>query len=157
LLLTTLVEVITQYHYTDMFTATDERDSLDPTFMTIFKSHWVEESQHLKIDFMEVERCAAGVGPDQRETAIDELLEIGGAFDGLLKAQADLDVESLDRRAGRKLPDEVKDSMRAGQHRAYRYTFLVSGLGHPKFKELVGSLTKNGLAKIEGAAAALSA
>lgn len=157
LLLTAMLESMTQHHYTDIFTSSEDRESLDPTFVKIFRSHWIEESQHVRLDQLEVDRNAKGVEEDKREAAIDELLEIGGAFDGLLKAQVDMDLESLERLAGRKLPDQVKNGIRAAQHRAYRYTFLVSGLRNSKFREMVATLTKNGTGKIEAAAAALSA
>lgn len=157
LVLTLMLELATLEHYTDIFTSAQEKESLDPTFVSIFKSHWIEESQHAKLDELEVAKCAATVPDDKRETAIDELLEIGGAFDGLLKAQVDLDVESLERLSGRKLPDATKDVIRAAQHKAYRYTFLVSPLRNAKFREQVSAITKGGVAKIDGAAAALSA
>lgn len=157
LLLTTMLELMTMQHYTDIFSSSQERESLDPTFVNIFKSHWVEESQHAKLDELEIDRSAAAVDLDKREAAIDELLEIGGAFDGLLAAQVDLDLVSLERLAGRKLADPAKDRIRAAQHKAYRYTFLVSALRNPKFREQVGTLTKAGTGKIDGAAAALSA
>jgi hypothetical protein len=157
LLLTTMLELMTQHHYTDIFSSTEERESLDPNFVQIFKSHWIEESQHVRLDELEVERTATALGQDKREAAIDELLEIGGAFDGLLKAQVDLDLESLERLAGRKLSDQVKSSVRTAQHKAYRYTFLVSALRNPKFREMVTTLTTNGAGKIDAAAAALSA
>lgn len=157
LVLTTMLELTTMLHYTDIFSSSEERESLDPTFVNIFKAHWIEEAQHTKLDELEIDRCATGVAEDKREAAIDELLEIGGAFDGLLKAQVDLDVESLERLAGRKLPDATKDSIRAVQHKAYRYTFLVSALKNSKFREMVSTLTRNGTAKIDAAATALSA
>ena len=157
LVLTSMLELATLEHYTDIFTSAEEKESLDPTFVNIFKSHWIEESQHARLDELEVTKCAATVPDDKREAAIDELLEIGGAFDGLLKAQVDMDVESLERLSGRKLSDAAKDALRAAQHKAYRYTFLVSPLRNAKFREHVASITKGGVAKIDGAAAALSA
>ena len=157
LLLTTMLELTTQLHYTEMFSSSEQRESLDPTFVNIFKSHWIEESQHVKLDELEVDRSAATVAEDKREAAIDELLEIGGAFDGLLKAQVDLDLQSLERLAGRKLPDAAKERIGVAQHKAYRYTFLVSALQNPKFREQVAMLTKSGGGKLEAAATALSA
>jgi hypothetical protein len=157
LVLIDMLELATMQHYTDIFSSSEERESLDPTFVNIFKSHWIEEAQHAKLDELEIDRCAAALTEDKREAAIDELLEIGGAFDGLLKAQVDLDVESLERLSGRKLPDATKDSVRAAQHKAYRYTFIVSALRNPKFREQVATLTKNGTGKIDAAATALSA
>jgi len=157
LLLSAMLEMMTQHHYSDIFRSSEERESLDPTFVKIFKSHWLEESGHVKLGRLEIDRSAAAAGPEKCEAAIDELLEIGGAFDGILKAQVDLDVESLERLAGRKLSEPVKSGVVAAQHKAYRYTFLVSALRNPNFRELVMALTKHGIGKIDGAAAALSA
>ncbi len=157
LLLTSMLEWVTQHHYLDMFRASAERESLDPTFMAIFKSHWVEEAQHAKLDQLEIDRVARDLSPAAREVAVDELLEIGGAFDGLLKAQAELDLVSLARLAGRKLSDQEKEEILGVQHQAYRYTFLGSALKHPRFNAQVAALTANGPAKIAEAAAVMSA
>jgi hypothetical protein len=157
LLLTTMLELMTQHHYTDIFRSNEERESLDPTFVKIFKSHWLEESQHVRLDELEIDRNLAATSEVDRETAIDELLELGGAVDGLLKAQVDLDLASLERLAARELPGPARESIRTAQHRAYRYTFLVSALQNPRFREMVATLTKAGAAKIDAAAAALSA
>lgn len=157
LLLTVMLELTTQYHYTEMFRASEERESLDPTFVQIFKNHWIEESQHTKLDELEIGRAARSVFSERRETAVDEVLEIGGAFDGLLKAQVDLDVQSLERLGGRSLPDSVKSALRKAQHRAYRETFLISGLRNTRFRALVDTITIRGSQKLEAAAAALSA
>ena len=157
LLLTSMLELMTQNHYTEMFRTSEERESLDPTFVQIFKSHWIEESQHTQLDELEVERAARGVPPRGREAAIDELLEIGGAFDNLLASQVALDLVSLERLIERALPDSAKTAIQAAQHKAYRYTFLVSALRNPRFVKLVESVTDNGAAKLAAAATALSA
>ena len=41
--------------------------------------------------------------------------------------------------------------------RAYRWTFIVSGLEHPNFVRIVTELTEHGAAKIAAAAQALAA
>ena len=156
LLLTVMLELMTQNHYTEIFRSSEERESLDPTFVKIFKSHWIEESQHVRLDELEIGRSIETSDAAAREVAIDQLLEIGAAFDGLLKAQVDLDLESLERLAGRKLPESDRAGVHVAQHRAYRYTFLVSALRNQKFRDIVASLTKNGSTKVDAAAAALS-
>lgn len=156
LLLTVMLELMTQHHYTDIFRSSEERESLDPIFVQIFKSHWIEESQHVRLDELEISRTVEQTDENAREAAIDQLLEIGGAFDGLLKSQVELDVASLERLAGRRLPDADRTTVQVAQHRAYRYTFLVSALRNQKFRDMVASLTKGGLAKVDAAAAALS-
>jgi hypothetical protein len=157
LLLTSMLEWMTQHHYIDMFSAGGERESLDPTFLQMFKSHWVEEAQHAKLDHLEIRRSAQASSPEAREAAIDELLDIGGAFDGLLEAQAKLDLASLERAIGRTLSAQEKEEILSVQHKAYRYTFLGTALKHPKFVAQVVELTRNGGAKIEQAAAVMSA
>lgn len=157
LLLSMMLELTTQYHFTEMFRTSEVKESLDPTFVQVFKSHWIEESQHTKLDELEIARAARSVSAERRDSAIDELLEIGGAFDGLLKAQVDLDLASLERLAGRALPDAVKSAAHKAQHRAYRYTFLVCGLRNTRFRALVETVTTTGTDKLEAAATALSA
>jgi hypothetical protein len=63
----------------------------------------------------------------------------------------------LERAAGRTFTGGERDEIRAHQRRAYRWTFLVCGLEHPKFVEIVGQLTTTGEGKIAAAAQALAA
>ena len=88
---------------------------------------------------------------------IGVLLELGGAVDGLLAQQLELDIEALAQCTGRSFTDAEKREIAQAQQRAYRWTFLVSGLEHPKFVEIVSQITEAGPAKIAAAAQALSA
>lgn len=152
MLLTDMLEWMTQLHYLEFF-----RDAeLDPTFKDILKNHWIEEAQHTKLNSLEISRLAAKCTPEQRERAVDEVLEIGGAFDGLLKAQALLDITSLEQAVNRFFTEGQKAELLERQHRAYRYTFLVSALRHPNFAQVVSELTEGGSAKLSRAADALS-
>jgi len=47
------------------------------------------------------------------------------------------------------LKNSLKAEIKAQTLRAYRWTFLVSGLEHPKFVEIVGALTSGGRAKLD--------
>jgi len=53
--------------------------------------------------------------------------------------------------------DAERDEIRTHQHRAYRWTFLVSGLQHPTFVRIVDQVTTSGADKVAAAAHALSA
>src|SRR5688500_6722020 len=121
LMLTSMLEWMTQHHYVEVFSSATERESLDSTFVEIFRSHWIEEAQHTKLDDLELHRAAAEVDAEGREAAVDQLLAVGGAFDGLVKAQAELDIESLQRVIPRKLTPEERAKILTTQHRAYRY------------------------------------
>jgi hypothetical protein len=157
MVLTAMLEWTTQHHYTEMFRPGEEKERLDPGFLRIFKAHWLEEAQHAKLDNLETERLAKSVSAAERDKAIDEVLELGGAFDGLLKSQAELDIASLERACGRTFTAAEKAEILARQHRAYRYTFLVSGLTHKSVIDLVGTVSAQGPAKFAAAATALSA
>jgi hypothetical protein len=155
MMLTDMLEWMTQWHYLELFE--DGKASLDPTFVSVLKAHWTEEAQHAKLDGIEIRAMAEKTSLSERESAVDQLLAIGGAFDGLLLQQVQLDVKSLEQAIGRQLSPAECDELVAKQHKAYRYTFLVSGLRHKEFQELVGELTENGVGKLNAAADALSA
>ena len=94
---------------------------------------------------------------EERERAIDELVDLGGAVDGLLAQQVELDIEALAHATGRSFPDKETSEIRSAQQHAYRWTFLVSGLEHPNFTRIVEQLTTAGSDKLANAATALAA
>jgi hypothetical protein len=138
LLLTTAIEWMTQLHYLDCFQADAE---LDPFTRHIFKSHWLEESQHAKLDHLETLRAFTGLSADERDQAIDDLIELVGAVDGLLQTQAALDVGNLERVLRRTLPAPARRETLAAVVAAKRYTFIETGVTHPNFQELFGMVT----------------
>ena len=154
LLLTSLIEWFTQLHYVEHV-----RDSsgLDPLFHDILRFHWIDEAQHAKADSVLINELAGDLSAAQREAAVDELLELGMAIDGLLAQQIDLDIKTLEAVSKRKFSDDERDEISQAQRRSYRWTFLVSGLEHPNFKKIVDELTDAGAEKIAGAAKALAA
>jgi hypothetical protein len=94
---------------------------------------------------------------EERETAIDEVIELGGAIDGLLAQQIGLNIEALEKATGRTLTAAEKEEITTKTQRAWRWTFLVSGLEHPEVAKTVGALTTEGPGKIKGVVEALSA
>jgi len=153
-LLTSMIEWMTQMHYVEHV---KDRSELDGLFRDLVRYHWMDEAQHAKIDTLLIDEIVREVSAADREKAIDDLLELGGAVDGLLSQQADLDLESLERALGRTLSEKDKVEIKGHTHRAYRWTFLVSGLEHPKFVQIVSEVTERGTAKLEAVARALSA
>ena len=55
------------------------------------------------------------------------------------------------------MTEPERAEIRTNIQRAYRWTFLVSGLRHPTFVKIVGELTEQGQRRLEAAAEALSA
>ena len=154
MLLTAIIEWFTQLHYIEH--VRDDGD-LDGLFRDLLRFHWLEESQHAKLDTLLIGEVAEELTLDERETAVDEVLELGGAIDGLLAQQIAFNIEALQKATGRAFTDAEKEEITANTQRAWRWTFLVSGLQHPNIVRAVGELTEEGSAKIEGVAAALSA
>jgi hypothetical protein len=154
--LTTLhIEWFTQRHYVE--SVRDNADEgLDPLFCILLKHHWLEESQHAKLDTLVVDKLADSVSPEQIEAAVDDYMDIGKMLDGGLAAQIQLDLESLQKAIGRTLSSEEKAEIVAAQTRAYRWTFLLSGMTHPNFAKSLRELTPRGHARVAQLAKAIA-
>lgn len=138
LLLTAVIEWFTQLHY---LTGFKDDDSLDPFTRTIFRAHWQEESQHARMDHLETLRAFSGMTTAEKDTAIDDLIDLVGAVDGLLQKQAAFDVDNLECYRGKSLDPAVRSRVLASVLRAKRYTFIESGVTHPNFQALFGEVT----------------
>ena len=154
MILTAIIEWFTQLHYIEHV---QDNSDLDGLFRDLLRYHWMEESQHAKLDTLLIGEVAEQLTLEERETAIDEVLELGGAIDGLLAQQIGLNIDALERVTGRTFTEAEKEEITTNTQRAWRWTFLVSGLQHPNIVKAVGELTTSGPGKIEGVAAALSA
>jgi len=138
LMLTAVIEWFTQRHFQEAFRE-DER--LDPFTKRIFRMHWQEEAQHAKMDHLEAVRAFESMTDAERDQAIDELIELVGAVDGLLEKQAGYDVENLVLCLDRELsPAEAREVYEAVLA-AKRWTFIESGTTHPRFLDLFLQVT----------------
>jgi hypothetical protein len=154
LLLTSMIEWFTQLHYVEHVR---DRTELDELFRDILRFHWIDESRHARLDSLLIDEVAGDLTADQREQAVDGLLELGGAVDGLLAQQVELDIDALQAATGRSFTEPERNEIRTHQQRAYRWTFLVSGLQHPNFVRILEQLTAGGAEKVAQAATALAA
>jgi hypothetical protein len=137
MLVTLHLEIMTQDHYTGAV-----RDSaIDPLFARLLKMHWLEEAQHARIDALELDKLLTAATPDQMARGFDDYIDLVGAFDGLLAAQAKLDATSIQSATGRQLTETEAAEIIAAQHRGYRYTFLVSGMEAPLFVEMMKKIS----------------
>jgi len=148
LLLTACIEWFTQLHYTSAF---QDHDNLDPLTKQIFKSHWLEESQHARMDHLETLRAFAGMNETQRDQAVDDLIGLVVAVDGLLQKQSQFDVENLAKYLGRSFSAAESKEIYDNVFRAKRYCFIESGVTHPNFLDLfVAVTTPAQQAKVQG-------
>jgi len=138
LLLTAAIEWFTQLHYISAF---QDDDALDPFTKHIFRHHWLEEAQHAKMDHLETLRAFQDMTATERDTAIEDLIGLVAAVDGLLGQQAALDVQNLGLYLGRPLKGAEEQEVRAGVLQAKRYAFIESGVTHPNFQALFAAVT----------------
>jgi hypothetical protein len=141
-----LIEWMSQIHYTDSI---KDNQDLDAQFKSLLKNHWLEEAQHAKLDTLMVEALADGMTEAEIEAAVDEFLEIGGFLDDGMKQQTIFDLEAFERATGRKLTESERDEFMGVQHQSNRYTYIGSGMSHPRFLETLGKLSRTQRQRIE--------
>src|SRR5215471_20951689 len=139
------IEWMTQRHYLD---SVRDDEVLDPQFKSLLRHHWMEEAQHAKLDTLMVEALSDASSPDEIEKGISDYAAIGGLLDGGLRQQVEFDMQSFQRATGRVLNSAEQDRFRETQTQALRWTYLGSGMTHPKFLETVGNLSPAARANI---------
>jgi len=140
------IEWMTQSHYLD---SVRNDGALDPLFKSLLRHHWMEEAQHAKLDTLMVEALADGREEEGIESAIDEYLEIGTFLDKGLKAQARFNIDALENAGGRKVGEAERAELEAQQHQALRWTYLGSGMTHPKFTATLAALSQSARDRID--------
>jgi hypothetical protein len=137
LALTLDIELFTQLHYRQSIEPDGELSEL---FKDVFLYHWKEESQHAILDELEWKRHDAGLTADERDQAVDEFIELVGAVDGILQAQAAADARYFAANCGRAVDAEEAEVIEAGFLKAYRWQYIHSGAAHPTFGKVLYSL-----------------
>jgi len=131
------IEWMTQRHWIEA--VQDDRE-LEPQFKSLLRHHWMEESQHAKLDTLMLDSLAAVSDAAGIDAAVEEYLEIGGMIDGALAQQVTFDLESLARATGRTLDAAERAAFVAAQTQGQRWTYLGSGMTHPNFVATLGDL-----------------
>ena len=110
LLLIDVIEWFVQVHYTEHVL---DKTELDGLFRDLLKHHWLDEAQHAKIDTMLIAETVEGMPMAEREAAIDEVIELGGAVDGLLQQQIAMNIDALETVTGRTFNQTERDEITA--------------------------------------------
>ena len=137
LALTCDIELFSQAHYRSSI---DAETQIDPLWKDVFLFHWKEESQHAIIDEMEWLREDERLDPARRDQAVDELIGLVGAVDGICQMQAQADAGYFMQSAGRAFDAAQSRAIHAAMLGAYRWQYIVSGVQDPRFLELIGSM-----------------
>jgi hypothetical protein len=140
LALTLHIELFTQSHYRESIR---EDGELSELYRDIFLFHWKEECQHAIMDELEWRRIDAQTSASMRDTAIDELIQLVGAVDGIVRTQAVADSDYFARTCGRPMGAYEADTVQQTMLDAYRLQYIFSGARHPHFARTLASLTSD--------------
>jgi len=147
------IEWMTQRHFQE--SVRDDAD-LDPCFKSLLRHHWMEEAQHAKLDAKMVEELAASMSADEIRAGLDGYAKIGAFLDDGLMQQVELNLRALERVLGAPLGLDEQTQYREVQRRALRWTYLGSGMTHPRFLETLQTLEPRARADVESMAPAFS-
>jgi hypothetical protein len=151
LALTCHIELFVQAHYDQSIAP---REDLCPLWKDVFFFHWKDECQHVMLDELEWTAEHAKLTLRQREAAVDDLIGLVGAVDGILQAQSAADADYFLRNVGREFTDAETAAIRAGLLGAYRWQYIISGVQHAHFGRLLTSMTTpEQMARIQAALA----
>lgn len=138
LALTCHIELFVQAHYEQSIAA--EAD-ICPLFRDVFLYHWKDECQHVMLDELEWTAEHARLTPAEHDAAVDDLIALVGAVDGLLQGQSRSDAAYFMSAAGREFPAAEAAQIEAAMLAAYRWQYIVSGVQHAHFGRLLRSMT----------------
>jgi len=141
-----MIEWMTQRHFQE---SVHDDGTLDPQFKSMLKHHWMEEVQHAKLDTLMVAALAEGRSQAMIDAAFDEYLEIGAFLDGGLAQQLDMNLDAFERATGRHLAASERARAVEVQRGALRWTYLGSGMTHPKVLHTVGELSGTARERLE--------
>ena len=135
--LTCCIELFTQSHYKESI---ENARGSSELYKDIFLYHWKEESQHAILDELEWRRENRRLSNEQRDAAVNDLIALVAAVDGICVAQAESDCNYFLQRCGRPFMPEEVEAVRKMITKAYRWQYIISGVEHPRFAEILSSM-----------------
>ena len=137
LALTCHIELFVLAHYRESI----ERDpELSGLWKDVFMHHAREESQHAILDELEWKREDARLSAAERDSAVDDLIGLVGAVDGLLKLQAEADAGYFLGVRHRGFSNDEQAAIRGAFLAAYRWQYIASGVQDRRFQEALGGM-----------------
>jgi hypothetical protein len=134
LALTCLIELFVLEHFRESIEPDGE---LSPLFKDVFLFHAKEESQHAILDELEWVRENAKLTAPERDAAVDDLIALVSAVDGVLQVQSAADTHYFVELCGRPMAAAEVETVKATVLAAYRWQYILSGVQIPRFGELL--------------------
>jgi hypothetical protein len=145
------IELFVLAHYRQ---AIEPDAELSALWKDVFTFHAREESQHALIDELEWTREDAKLTQAQRDAAVDDLIALVGAVDGILQMQAKSDAMYFMAVCGRSFPAEQSLAISDKFLAAYRWQYIVSGVQDERFQKILGGMVNDAQMQRIGAALA---
>ena len=152
LALTCHIELFVLAHYHESIEADANVSEL---WKDVFLYHAKEESQHAILDELEWVRENAKLTPEARDAAVDDLIALVAAVDGILQVQAAADTHYFVEICDRPMTAVEVEAVKANVLAAYRWQYIVSGVQIPRFGELLNGMITPEQGERIGAALAL--
>jgi hypothetical protein len=155
LALTCLIELFVLAHYRESIA---KEANVSELWKDVFLYHAKEESQHAILDELEWVREDAKLTPQARDAAVDDLIALVGAVDGILQVQSAADTQYFVEICGRPLTAVEIETVKAMVLAAYRWQYIVSGVQIPRYGKLLnGMITPEQGERIAAALAPITA
>lgn len=149
LALTCHIELFTQVHYRYSI---DPDEEISELYKDVFLFHWKEESQHALLDELEWERENERISHVERNKAVDDLIALVLAVDGIVQLQSRSDADYFISTCDRALSAQQAADVAAGLLDAYRWQYIVSGVQDPRFSRILTQMvTTDQMKRIESA------
>jgi hypothetical protein len=145
------IELFVLAHYRESI---EKDEHLSELWRDVFAFHAKEEAQHAIMDEIEWKRSDAGLTAAQRDQAVDGLIALVGAVDGILQQQAKADTDYFLRVASRSFDRTQVEAIGATFLHAYRWQYIVSGVQDERFQKVLGGLVDSAQMTRIGAALA---
>lgn len=137
LAMTLMFELQTQAHY---------RESIepDPTLAQLYKDvllfHWRDEERHAALTESEWRREDARLSPKERDTAVDDFLELLRTINIMMQRQAAADAKYFVASIKRPLAPLDAARVQATFVKAYRWQYILAGVQHERFADVLAEL-----------------
>jgi hypothetical protein len=144
----------------ELFVLAHYREAIEPDaqlsglWKDVFTFHAREESQHAILDELEWKRENGRITPEERDRAVDDLIALVAAVDGILQMQAAADTDYFLRICGRLFDKAQVAGIKETMLSAYRWQYITSGVQDERFQKILGGMTTDAQMKRVGAALA---
>ena len=142
------IEIFTLLHYRESI---DKDGNLSPLWKDVFLHHAREEAQHAILDELEWEREDRRIDAAARDAAVDDLIALVAAVDGILQQQARDDADYFLRIAPRRRSAAEAAALRSSFLAAYRWQYIGSGVQGRFSKVLAQKITPAQLLRVQTA------